>query len=62
MSIAVGDLSYRFAVGDGGPQTPTVVHHAPARNGTFVNTGLRALGHYDLLYDADGGFLGLRPE
>lgn len=62
MSIAVGDLHYSFAVGDGGPQTPTEVHHAPARNGTFVNTGLRALGHYDLLYDADGGFLGLRPE
>ncbi|WP_431231640.1 hypothetical protein ACQ856_19020 [Mycolicibacterium psychrotolerans] len=62
MSITVGDLRYSFAVGDGGSQTPTEVHHAPARNGTFVNTGLRALGHYDLLYDADGGFLGLRPE
>jgi hypothetical protein len=62
VTITVGDLHYSFAVGDGGAQTPTVVHHAPARTGTFVNTGLRALGHYDLLYDADGGFLGLRPE
>ncbi|MEZ0359944.1 hypothetical protein [Mycobacterium sp. SA01] len=62
MTITVGDLRYSFAVGDGGPQTPTAVHRAPARNGTFVNTGLRALGHYDLLYDADGGILGLRPE
>ncbi|OYN74732.1 hypothetical protein [Mycolicibacterium sphagni] len=62
MTITVGDLHYSFAVGDGGAQTPAGVHHALARNGTFVNTGLRALGHYDLLYDADGGFLGLRPE
>ncbi|KDF01846.1 hypothetical protein Y900_023670 [Mycolicibacterium aromaticivorans JS19b1 = JCM 16368] len=61
MTITVGDLRYSFAVGDGGPQTPTEVHRAPARNGTFVNTGLRALGRYDLLYDADGGFSGLRP-
>lgn len=62
MTITVGGLHYSFAVGDGGPQTPTSVHHAPARDGTFVNTGLRALGHYDLLFDADGGFLGLRAE
>lgn len=62
MTITVGDLRYSFAVGDGGPQTPTEVHRAPARHGTFVNTGLRALGHYDLLYDADGGIFGLRPE
>ena len=62
MTIDVGDLHYSFAVGDGGAQTPIGVHHASARNGTFVNTGLRALGHYDLLYDADGGFLGLRAE
>jgi hypothetical protein len=62
MTISVGGVHYTFAVGDGGPQTPTAVHHAPARDGTFVNTGLRALGHYDLLFDADGGFLGLRAE
>jgi hypothetical protein len=62
MMINVGDLHYSFAVGDGGAQTPIGVHHARAANGTFVNTGLRALGHYDLLYDADGGFLGLRAE
>ena len=62
ITIDVGDLHYSFAVADGGAQTPIGVHHASARNGTFVNTGLRALGHYDLLYDADGGFLGLRAE
>lgn len=62
MTVDIGDLHYSFAVGDHGPQTPTEVHHAPARNGTFVNTGLRALGHYDLLFDADRGLLGLRTE
>lgn len=62
LTINVGDLHYSFAVGDGGAQTPIGVHHARAANGTFVNTGLRALGRYDLLYDADGGFLGLRAE
>jgi len=62
MTINVGDLHYSFAVGDRGAQTPIGVHQAKAANGTFVNTGLRALGHFDLLYDADGGFLGLRSE
>lgn len=62
MTIALGNLSYRFSTGDGGAQTPTVVNYARAKHGTFVNTGLRALGHYDLLFDADAGYLGLRPK
>ena len=61
ITIDIGDLQYSFAVGDGGAQTPIGVHHARAANGAFVNTGLRALGHYDLLFDADNGRLGLRP-
>jgi hypothetical protein len=60
MTITLGSLSYSFAVGDSGPQTPTSVHRASPSHGTFVNTGLRALGHYDVLFDADGGYLGLR--
>ena len=60
MTITLGNLSYSFNVGDRGVQTPTSVHHARASHGTFVNTGLRALGHYDLLFDADGGYQGLR--
>jgi hypothetical protein len=60
MTIALGSVSYRFSTGDGGPQTPTRVNYAQASQGTFVNTGLRLLGHYDLLFDADGGYLGLR--
>jgi hypothetical protein len=60
ITITLGNSSYIFTVGDGGAQTPTIVNHAPATHGTFVNTGLRALGHYDLLFDADGGYLSLR--
>jgi len=62
MTVTLGGLDYSFAVGDRGPQTPTSVHYASAFHGTFVNTGLRALAHYDLLFDADGGYLGLRAE
>lgn len=59
MTIALGTVSYHFGVGDGGAQTPTRVDYARAANGAFVNTGLRVLGCYDLLFDADGGYLGL---
>jgi len=62
MTISVGSVTYSFQVGDGGPQTPTRVNHASASHGTFVNTGLRTLGRYDLLFDADGGYLGLRAQ
>ena len=62
MTIALGAVSYRFAVDDGGAQTPSRVSYARASHGGFVNTGLRALGHFDLLFDADGGYLGLRAS
>jgi len=61
MAITLGSCSYNFSVDDGGAQTPTSVNYAAPSHGTYVNTGLRALGHYDLLFDADGGYLGLRP-
>jgi len=60
MAITLGNSSYNFSVGDGGAQTPISVNYATPSHGTYVNTGLRALGHYDLLFDADGGYLGLR--
>lgn len=48
-----------------GAQTQSV---APRRatwarytHGPFINTGLRALACFDYLYDADDGYLGLRP-
>jgi len=62
VSFAISTQSYGFSVSDGGAQTPTSVNWAVASHGTYVNTGLRALGHFDLLYDADGGYFGLRPE
>ena len=55
-------LAARVAAGDREAQTPTTVNYARAAHGTFVNTGLRALAHFDLLFDADGGYLGLRAE
>jgi hypothetical protein len=60
MAIKLGSSSYNFNVGDSGAQTPISVNYATPSHGTYVNTGLRALGHYDLLFDADGGYLGLR--
>lgn len=62
MTIALGSVSYRFDVDDGGAQTPSRVNYARASHGGFINTGLRALGHLDLLFDADGGYLGLRAS
>jgi hypothetical protein len=62
MTITIGTQSYSYLVGDGGVQTPTSVNWAIYSTKTFVNTGLRALGHFDLLFDADNGLYGLRPE
>jgi len=57
-----GRLPYRFKVGDkSDPLTPRRVTWIIPTHGVFVNTGLRALSAFDYLYDADGGYLGLRP-
>ena len=58
----LGDqLHYAFTVGDKtDPDAPikvTEVHYANTR---MINTGLRALANFDYLYDADGGYFGLR--
>ncbi len=62
MTITLGTQTYAFVLGDGGVQTPTSANWATYSGKTFVNTGLRALGHFDLMYDADNGLFGLRPE
>jgi hypothetical protein len=59
VKIIIGSHDYIFNIADGGDATPTSVQYAIASHGTFVNTGLRALAHYDLMYDADGGLFGL---
>ena len=57
-----GRLPYHFRVGDSrDPLTPRRVTWIIPTHGVFVNTGLRALSAFDYLYDADSGYLGLRP-
>jgi hypothetical protein len=62
MTITLGTQTYSYKLGDGGVQTPTSANWAIYSSRTFVNTGLRALGHFDLMFDADNGLFGLRPE
>ncbi len=57
-----GRLSYSFKVGDtANPVAPRKVSWVVRTTGPLINTGLRALALYDYLYDADGGYFGLRP-
>lgn len=57
-----GKLHYSFKVGDTeNPLTPRRATWVKPTHGVFVNTGLRALAAFDYLYDADGGYLGLKP-
>jgi hypothetical protein len=57
-----GKLHYSFRVGDtDDPMTPRKVTWVKPTHGVSVNTGLRVLAAFDYLYDADGGYLGLRP-
>jgi hypothetical protein len=56
-----GQFKYDFKVGDeNNPLTPRRVTWIKPSAGPTVNTGLRALAAFDYLYDADGGYLGLR--
>ncbi|MGC4034019.1 MAG: hypothetical protein QM754_20250 [Tepidisphaeraceae bacterium] len=56
-----GKLKYSFKTGStAGPTTPRRVTRTN-RPFVYVNTGLRALAVFDYLYDADGGYFGLRP-
>lgn len=63
VTLMNGRLRYTFKANDAeDPVTPRKVTWTTSRNDTpTLNTGLRALAIYDYLYDADGGFLGLRP-
>jgi hypothetical protein len=58
-----GKLKYSFAVGDkANPSTPSKMTYAHTDKIPLINTGLRALATFDYLYDADGGYIGLRPR
>jgi hypothetical protein len=63
IDLLSGKLHYNFAVGSAGnPATPRRVSWVRATHGVYCNTGLRALSLLDYLYDADGGWLALRPR
>jgi hypothetical protein len=62
VNLLSGRLSYTFTVGDNtNPVTPRKVTWVRRSTRPLVNTGLKALALYDYLYDADGGYFGLRP-
>jgi hypothetical protein len=52
---------YNFAVGDGlNPLAPRKLNLVERSRPPFVNTSVSFLNGFDYLYDADGGFVGLR--
>ncbi len=66
VSIRVGadgnafDL-YRFVIGDGSPLAPDGNHlRVSDERRPFVNTSYHLLNGFDMLYDADGGYVGFR--
>jgi hypothetical protein len=68
VNLLGGQLHYRFSsiewrdTWSGDPAVPSKVSRTPTTAPVAsVNTGLRTLAIYDYLYDADGGYLGLRP-
>ena len=66
ISIRVGGSAdgfqlYSFTVGDGSPLAPEGTHlRVSDSRPTFVNTSFHLLNGYDVLYDADGGYVGFR--
>lgn len=64
LSVRVGaadggfDL-YGFTVGEPSPLAPAAIHLRVADR-PFVNTSYHLLNGYDVLYDADGGYVGFR--
>ncbi|WP_051356937.1 autotransporter outer membrane beta-barrel domain-containing protein [Azorhizobium doebereinerae] len=57
--IEGGIATYSFRIGDmSNPQTPDGVN-VYTQNGTFVNSSVHTYAGYNVLYDADGGFIGL---
>lgn len=53
---------YEVTVGqEDTPLSPTSIHVNTTRPTPFVNTGVNFLNGFDVLYDADGGFIAYRP-
>jgi hypothetical protein len=58
-----GQLHYQFKTGDkASPDAPSKVSCVHREGYPMINTGLRALAHFDYLLDSDGGYAGLRQS
>ncbi len=65
VSIGVGGPEsgfhlYRFTVDGGSLLAPSATHLRVSDDRTFVNTSFHLLNGFDMLYDADGGYVGFR--
>jgi hypothetical protein len=65
VSISVGTQDkhkelYSFEAGIGSAMAPEGVHLDVSDKRVFVNTSYHFLNGYDVLYDADGGYVGFR--
>ena len=67
VSIGVGGPAdgfhlYRFTVGGNAMVAPSTTHLRVSDRRTFVNTSFLLLNRFDMLYDADGGYVGFRQR
>jgi hypothetical protein len=67
VSIRIGTADssselYRFKVDGDSPLAPQGTHLRVSPTRVFVNTSYRFLNGFDLLYDADGGYVGFRAR
>jgi hypothetical protein len=51
---------YRFTVDGDSLLAPETTHLRVSDDRTFVNTSFHLLNGFDMLYDADGGYVGFR--
>jgi hypothetical protein len=49
-----------FTIGSGADIEPRKIYLRVSPDRVFVNTSVRLLNRYDILYDADGGYFGVR--
>ncbi len=58
---ATADL-YGFTTGTESDVTPYKIYLHVSSERVFVNTSVRLLNRFDILYDADGGYFGVRTR
>jgi hypothetical protein len=67
ISIKLGSAAdatdlYSFTTGSSSDVAPRKIYLHVSPDRVFVNTSARLLNRYDILYDADGGYFGVRPR